>query len=94
VRVVQDAESTIESGISQHKTDRTSAQIREPFVRAHAQCQCDRNGQLVVLADPVGRITNDAQLKMVSFLTYEIIAPLHLLCRQVEIGSSGTGDIP
>jgi hypothetical protein len=37
---------------------------REAFVRAHARCECDGNGRLLVPADSaVGRIANDAQLK-------------------------------
>jgi hypothetical protein len=43
-----------------------NAQIREAFVRAHAQCERERNGRLLVLTDSaVGRIANDAHLKMV-----------------------------
>jgi hypothetical protein len=74
--VLQNAESAVESGISQQHT------ATGGFVRAHEQCERDRNGLLLVLADSaVGRIVNDAQLGMpMNQLLMQFIAPLHLSC--------------
>jgi hypothetical protein len=72
-----------------------SAQIRDAFVLAHAQCECDRKGLRLVLADSaVRRIANDAQLKMVWLLNDAVHCFSASVVLASGVGRSGMGFIP
>jgi hypothetical protein len=51
-----------------------AAEIRDAFVRAHAQCVRGLNGRRTVLADfTVGRVANEAQLEIMKSHTIELL---------------------